>query len=56
MLNGRAVQSSRLLSVLEETQVPRSHMKQCSDITMGDRRRSTHSREMSHVALMMSRR
>lgn len=52
----RAVQPSRLPSILEETPEPSSHMKQCSDTTMRDRRRSSvYSGEMSHVALKMSR-
>lgn len=50
----RAVQPSRFLSVLEETQVPSSHMKQYSDTTVRGRR-SVCSREMSHAALKMSR-
>lgn len=51
----RAVKPSRLLSILEETQVPTSHMKPWSDTTMKDRRRSICSRGMSHVTLKMSR-
>lgn len=51
----RAVKPSRPLSILEETQVPTSHMKPWSDTTMKDRRRSVRSREMSHVTLKMSR-